>query len=227
MLCFSPTNISMSLQPSTKHLCNITLLGNIVAKPEIRYLANPVMPITEFVIATHKTWFDKKSNQNKQWTHFHTVKMIGKAVEDSLIHANKGDLILVKGHLVDSQKASRQIIHATYACAYKKGFAPSMNRLQISGILANDVTTVVTETGATLAEFVITSHFDTYSPVSQKQRDISLSRKVHLWGKQATYLAENGKMGDEVVIDGNLSYFNNTNKEQLVDAQQLVILNKY
>ncbi|MFD1620217.1 single-stranded DNA-binding protein [Thalassotalea marina] len=209
------------------HLCYVTLLGNVVAKPDIRYLANPIVPIAEFVIATHKKWLDKKTNQMREWTSFHTVKMIGDAVEKSLIHAGKGDLILIKGHLVDSQKSNRQIVHATYACAYKKGFAPSMNHLHISGKIVNQVKLVTTETGSNLAEFVLNSQFEAYSPIYQQTRKLSLERTVHVWGKQAQYIAEHAAADKDVVIDGSLSYLNNNSNIQLIDAQQLTILNKY
>lgn len=209
------------------HLCYVTLLGNLVAKPEIRYLANPVVPIAEFVIATHKKWLDKKTKQMREWTSFHTVKMIGDAVEQSLIHAGKGDLVLIKGHLVDSQKSKRQIVHANYACAYKKGFAPSMNHLHVSGKLSGQVKLVTTEAGATLAEFVLNSQYEAYSPIYQQVRKVNIERTVHVWGKQAQYTSDHAAADKDIVIDGSLSYLNNNSNIQLIDAQQLTILNKY
>lgn len=217
----------MALQTHNHHLCYITLLGNLVAKPEIRYLANPVVPIAEFVIATHKKWLDKKTNQPREWTHYHTVKMVGTAVEQSLIHTGKGDLVLIKGHLVDSQKSNRQIVHATYACGYKKGFAPSMNQLQISGNIVDKVKLVTTESGASLAEFDLSSQFEAYSPIYQQSRKVSIERKVHVWGKQAQFVAEHASNDKDIVIDGSLSYLNNNSKIQVIDAQQLTMLNKY
>jgi single-strand DNA-binding protein len=47
------------------HLCSVTLLGNLVSKPEIRYQANPVIAFAEFTLATHSRWFDKTSNKFK------------------------------------------------------------------------------------------------------------------------------------------------------------------
>ena len=59
------------------HLCTVTLLGNLVNKPDIRYQANPVVAFAEFTLATHSRWFDKTSNKFKEWTSYHTVKVIG------------------------------------------------------------------------------------------------------------------------------------------------------
>ena len=50
---------------STPNLCAVTLLGNLVAKPDIRYKTNPVSAVTEITLATHAQWLDKKTNTMK------------------------------------------------------------------------------------------------------------------------------------------------------------------
>ena len=51
-------------------LCTVTLLGNLVAKPEIRYQANPVVAIAELTLATHSRWYDKASKKFKRMDEF-------------------------------------------------------------------------------------------------------------------------------------------------------------
>ena len=53
-----------------------------------------------------------------------------------------------------------------------------------------------------------------------------IQRPVHIWGKQALYLAEHGKRNDQIIVDGKLSYLNNKNKNQFIDAQQAVLISK-
>lgn len=213
----------MSINHPQNHLCNITLLGNLVNKPEIRYQANPVVAIAEFVVATHTKWFDKKSNQYKEWTHFHTIKMIGDVVERSLLQAEKGDVILIQGHLVNSNKSNREIIHATYAHRYPKGYTRSINQLQCSGKIKNDIKFVLTENKKQLAEFTLIMNFFSYSPITQELRSIMIERIIHVWGKQAEFLRDNASSEDEIIINGKLSYLRTNNQSQLIDAQDVIL----
>jgi single-stranded DNA-binding protein len=213
----------MSSNLPQNHLCNITLLGNLVNKPEIRYQVNPVIAIAEFVVATHSKWFDKKTNQYKEWTHYHTIKMIGDVVERSLLQAEKGDVLLVQGHLVNSKKSNREIIHATYAHRYPKGYTRSINQLQCSGKIKGDLRLVQTENNKQLVELQLVINFYTYSPVTQELRSMNVERTLHVWGKQALDLHENAVKNDELIINGKLSYVNNNTKSQLIDAQDVIL----
>ncbi|MEW6990583.1 single-stranded DNA-binding protein [Colwelliaceae bacterium 6441] len=213
----------MTIKHPQNHLCSMTLLGNLVAKPDIRYQANPVVAIAEFIIATHAKWFDKKSQQYKEWTSYHTVKMIGDVVERTLLNAEKGDVVLIQGHMVDSKKSNREIVHATYAHRYPKGYTRSINQLHCSGQIQSEIKLVQTESNHQLAELVIAMNFYTFSPITQELRCIDITRTVHVWGTQAQYLAEHVKVGDELIIDGKLNYLNNNSKTQLIDAQHVIL----
>jgi len=57
--------------------------------------------------------------------------MIGDVVERSLLHAEKDDVLLVQGHLVNSKNSDREIIHATYAHHYPKGYTRSINQCNV------------------------------------------------------------------------------------------------
>lgn len=205
------------------HLCTITLLGNLVAKPEIRYQANPVIAIAELVIATHSKWFDKSTQQYKEWTHYHTIKMIGEVVERSLLHAEKGDVVLIQGFLVNSKKSNREIIHATYAHRYNKGYVRSINQLQCSGKINSDIKLVNTENNNQLLELQLMIDFYVYSSITQELRSIIIERTLHVWGKQASYLHEHAKKGDELIIEGKLSYLNQSTKPQLIEGQYVTL----
>ena len=214
----------MSHALSNTHLCQLTLLGNLVTKPEIRYQANPVVAIAEIKIATHSRWYDKTSKQFKEWTSFHTVKVIGDIVDTALVYADKGDVILVHGYLLNSQKTGREIIHATFAQTFAKGYAQSINQMQCSGEINSNIQLVTTEHNKLLAEFSIAIVHQVYSPISQLSHSFRLSRTVHVWGKQAQYIHDQAKAGDSVVIEGKINYVNNTEKSQYIDAGQIVLL---
>lgn len=208
------------------HLCTVTLLGNLVTKPEIRYQANPIVAVAEFVVATHSQWLDKSTNQMKQWTSYHTVKMIGDVVERALLHAQKGDIVFIQGHLVTSKKSAREIIHATYAHTYPKGYTHSINQLQCSGTISSEVRLVTTESNKQLAELTLTINYYAYSPVTRELRSIEILRPLHIWGTQASYIKQHANIGDEVIVDGKLGYLNNEEKSQLLDAKQVLLQKK-
>lgn len=208
------------------HLCCVTLLGNVVANPSIRYQANPVLAIAEFTLATHSRWLDKTSNQYKEWTSYHTVKVIGDIVERSLIHAQKGDVVLIQGYLLNSKNTNREIIHATYAQTFAKGYAQSINQIHCSGQINSAVKLVTTEHNKVLAEINITINHLVYSPITQEVKNLKIERPVHIWGKQAQYINEHAQIGDQLIVDGKLSYLNNANKSQFIEAQQVILLKK-
>lgn len=214
----------MSLSHPQNHLCAVTLLGNLVNKPTIRYQANPVIAVAEFTLATHSQWFDRASNSKKEWTSYHTIKMIGDVVERTLLYAQKGDIVLIQGYLVDSKKSARQIIHATYAQPYAKGYARSINQIHCTGQLSSDVKLMTTEHNKTLAELTLTIDSYCYTPLSNELKRHTLSRNIHIWGKQAQYISDNAQIGDQFIIDGKLSYVHNETKSQFIDAQQAVLL---
>ena len=209
------------------HLCSVTLLGNLVSKPDIRYQANPVIAFAEFTLATHSRWFDKSSNKFKEWTRYHTVKVIGEIVERALIHADKGDIILVQGYLINSKKNNREIIHARYAQTFPKGYAQSINQIHYSGNIISDIKVLTTEHNKTLVEVILESKQHIFSTVTQQSHVVIIQRPLHVWGKQALYLAEHGKKNDQIIVNGKLSYLNNKDKNQFIDAQQAILLAKH
>jgi len=214
----------MSQVSSSNHLCQITLLGNLVTKPDIRYQANPVVAVAEIKLATHSRWLDKTTNKYREWTSFHTVKVIGDIVDKALIHADKGDVILVHGYLLNSKKSSREIIHATFAQTFAKGYAQSLNQIQCSGQISSEIQLVTTEQNKELAEFKLAISHQVHSPITQNIHSFTIERPVHVWGKQAHYIKDHAHIGDPLVIDGKINYFQDAEKSQFIEARQVVLL---
>lgn len=206
------------------HLCKVTLLGNLVAKPEIRYLANPVIAVAEVVVATHSRWFDQSSQQYKEWTDFHTVKVIGDVVEQTLRFAEKGEVMLIHGYLLNSKSKQREIIHANFAQVFAKGYANSINLVQCSGEIISPIKLVTTQSNKILAQTDVRIHHQVLSLLNGKQQTFVLERPVQIWAKQASYLAEHANVGDQLVVEAKLNYMKNKQKSQYIDARQSVLL---
>lgn len=214
----------MSISLENHNLCKVTLLGNLVAKPDIRYLANPIVAVAEIVLATHSRWFDKNTKKYKEWTHFHTVKVIGAIVEHSLLYAEKGEVILIHGYLLNSKKTQREIIHANFTQVFSKGYAQSINQVQVSGELIAPIKLITTEQDKQLGEGILQIKHQITSEHSNQLHTYTVIRPFHVWGKQAQYLHDNATQGSKMVIEGKLSYFNNAEKTQFIEAKQVVLL---
>ena len=214
----------MSTSLEKHHLCKVTLLGNLVAKPEIRYLANPVVGMAEVSLATHSRWLDQTTQQYKEWTQFHIIKVIGDIVDQTLLYAEKGDVMLIHGYLLNSKKTNREIIHANFAQLFSKGYAQSINLIQVSGELASPIKLMTTEQEKLLGEGVLTIKHQVISPVSGQRQEFTLQRPFHVWGKQAQYIHDHAIVGSQMVIEGKLSYQNNAAKAQFIEAKQTVLL---
>jgi single-stranded DNA-binding protein len=51
-------------------------------------------------------------------------------------------------------------------------------------------------------------------------------RPLHIWGTQASYIKQHATLGDEIIVDGKLSYLNNEEKSQFLDAKQVLLQKK-
>lgn len=209
-------------------LCTVTLLGNLVATPDIRYRANPATAITEIVLATSSKWLDKKTNTYKEWTSYHHVKVEGELVEHALVHANKGDIILLHGYLSNIKPDSANkagihqgIVHANFVQRFPKGYTQSVNQINCSAQLASVPKKMLTEHNKTLTQASIVMNQHIYDTHKQAWQTVTVERLIHTWGKQAEYLAENGEEGDEVMLEGKLSYTSNATKEQFIDVKNI------
>jgi len=211
-------------------LCAVTLLGNLVSKPDIRYRANPVLAITEIVLATRSKWLDKKTNQYKEWTSFHHVKVEGYLVEQTLLQAEKGDVVLIQGHLSHikpstvTTKNHPAIIHASFIQKFAKSYTKSVNQIHCSGQLASSPQLITTANNKLMVQVNITIHQQIYAIDKQSWQAISLERELHVWGKQAQNLAEKAIIGDNMIVEGKLSYLATAAKTQFVEGKTIHLL---
>ena len=210
-----------------QQLCTVTLLGNLVAKPDIRYRTNPVLAVTEIILATSSKWLDKKSNQYKEWTSYHHIKVEGDLVEQALSTANKGDIILVQGYLSNIKSSNTEvhthpaIVHANYIQKFKKGYTQTVNQIYCSGKISSIPKLIKTQNNKSLAHVNIVINQQVYSSDKQCWQNIVIERELHVWGKQAVHMVNNMCEGDSVMVEGKLSYLNSGNKAQLIDARTL------
>ena len=218
-----------------QQLCAVTLLGNLVAKPDIRYRANPVSAVTEITLATRSKWLDKKSNSYKEWTSYHHIKVEGNLVEQALSNSDKGDIILVHGYLSDIKTnkpvvkselstSTESIVHANFIQRFNKGYTQSINNILCSAQLASMPQLVTTQNNKQLVQVNISINQQDYSVDKQCWQTHKVEREVHVWGKQAQYLVENAQLGDNVIVEGKLSYLATADKKQFIDAKMVHLI---
>ncbi len=213
----------------SQELCVVTLLGNLVATPEIRYKANPVSAITEITVATNSKWLDKKTNQYKEWTSYHHIKVEGDLVEQVLLTANKGDIVLVHGYLSNikvnkAKKNHPEIVHANFIQIFNKGYTQTVNQIFCSGKLASKPQLITTQNNKSLAQMRVTINHHVYSFDKQCWQNHVVERELHLWGKQAQYLVENAKVDNKIMVEGKLSYLATADKTQFIEAKTVHLL---
>jgi len=215
---------------SAKQLCAVTLLGNLVAKPDVRYRANPVSAITEITIATSSKWLDKKSNKYKEWTSYHHVKVEGDLVEQTLLMADKGDIVLVQGYLSNikpdalSQKNIPNhppIVHANFIQRFEKGHIQTVNQIFCSAQLMATPILITTQNNKSLTQVQIKISQQVYSIDKQSWQSVPVERALHVWGKQAQYLVENAQQNNNVMVEGKLSYLATSDKTQFIEAKTI------
>ena len=217
-----------SVSVQNPQLCAVTLLGNLVVKPDIRYRTNPVSAITEIVLATHSKWLDKKTNQYKEWTSFHPVKVEGELVEQALLQAEKGDVILVQGYLSNIKPGRPTgenhpaIVHASFIQKYAKGYTQSVNQIHCSGQIVSQPQLITTANNKQMAQVNITINQHVYAIDKQKWQNILIERELHVWGKQAQGLVEKAMLGDNIVVEGKLSYLATAAKTQFIEGKTII-----
>jgi len=76
----------------------VILVGNIGAKPEVKYSSNG-SAITNLSVATSETWNDKNSGEKQEKTEWHRVSLYGKLAEIAGQYLDKGSKVYVEGKL--------------------------------------------------------------------------------------------------------------------------------
>ncbi|OUS23901.1 hypothetical protein A9Q98_14305 [Thalassotalea sp. 42_200_T64] len=214
---------AIAQQIEKQQQCHAILAGNLVAKPEIRYRANPVVPIAEFVIATNHSWFDKKSNSFKDWTSYHACHFEGQHVEKHFLHADKGQLLLIHGALATSDKTAKDYIQVESLSVLGKGIHSGINQIICNATLCSAVKLVKTENNVSLAEFTVTINEPGFVESDHHFKGQKIQRLVHLWGKTAEYFASKVKDNEQLLIEGSVSYVSNNKQQQFIDAKRVII----
>lgn len=80
----------------SKGLNKATLVGNLGADPEIRYMSNGAA-VCNLRLATEEQWKDKQTGQKQKHTEWHRVVFFNKLAEIAGEYLSKGSQILVEG----------------------------------------------------------------------------------------------------------------------------------
>ena len=76
----------------------VILIGNLGAKPELKYSSSNVA-ITNLSVATSESWTDKNTGQKQEKTEWHRVSVFGKLAEVIAKYCDKGSKVYVEGKL--------------------------------------------------------------------------------------------------------------------------------
>ena len=76
----------------------VILVGNLGAKPEIKYAANG-NAVANLSVATSDSWTDKNTGQKQERTEWHRVSLFGKLAEVAAQYTDKGSKVYVEGKL--------------------------------------------------------------------------------------------------------------------------------
>ena len=76
----------------------VILIGNLGAKPELKYSATNTA-ITNISVATSESWTDKNTGQKQEKTEWHRVSVFGKLAEIVSNYCDKGSKVYIEGKL--------------------------------------------------------------------------------------------------------------------------------
>ncbi len=79
-------------------LNRVTLMGNIGARPELRF-TDSGEPVLNLSVATNKQWIDRDTKQLRESVAWHRVSFWGKRAKGLAPHLHKGDPIFLEGEI--------------------------------------------------------------------------------------------------------------------------------
>jgi len=79
------------------YLNKVLLIGNLTRDPELKALPSGTN-VTQFSIATNRTYRDKDGNQKEQ-TEYHNIVVFGRQAETTAQYLKKGSSALIEGRL--------------------------------------------------------------------------------------------------------------------------------
>jgi single-stranded DNA-binding protein len=112
-------------------------------------------------------------------------------------------------------------VHANFVQKFAKGYTQAINQVHCSAQLQSQPKLMLTEHNKSITQATIVINQHVYNTEKKSWQIITVERAIHVWGKQAHYLAENGNIGDALMLEGKLSYSNSANKEQFIEVKNL------
>ena len=79
-------------------LNKVTLIGNLGADPEVRYMPSGGA-VTTIRLATTRRWKDKQTGEKKESTEWHRVVFFNRLAEVAGEYLKKGSQVYIEGHL--------------------------------------------------------------------------------------------------------------------------------
>ena len=88
-------------------LNRVILVGNLVKKPELRYLPKNNRAVASFQVATNESVYYPDTKQTSQRTEFHRIVAWGKLAEFCQRYLDQGRQVLIEGKLRNRSWAGR------------------------------------------------------------------------------------------------------------------------
>jgi single-strand DNA-binding protein len=80
------------------NLNKVFLIGNLTRDPESRALPSG-QAVSNFGLATNRTWFDSNTKEKKQQVEFHNIVAFGKLAEICNQYLKKGTMVMIEGRI--------------------------------------------------------------------------------------------------------------------------------
>lgn len=116
------------------------------------------------------------------------------------------------------------MIHATSLEHFAKGYTQSINQVTISGTISSNIQLMTSERNQVFCQFELSCHHQAYAEQKQSFIEHQVTRQIKVWGKPANNLTQYAKQGDKLVVEGRLSYSNDSQKHQYIDANKCHLL---
>ena len=106
----------------------VILVGNLGAKPEVKYASNG-NAISNLSVATSESWTDKSTGQKQERTEWHRVSLFGKLAEIAGQYLDKGSKVYVEGKLQTRKYTDKEGIERWTTDVVVSGFNGTLQML--------------------------------------------------------------------------------------------------
>ena len=91
----------------SKGINRVTIVGNLGADPEVRYMPSGVA-VCNLSVATSESWKDRQTGARQERTEWHRVTLFGRLAEVSGEYLAKGRMVYVEGSLRTEKYQDKQ-----------------------------------------------------------------------------------------------------------------------